>query len=51
MFLQSFLGLSHRGVSKTGLITGIAGVEMDFSPTDVENLNGAHVNTNYLQKE
>ena len=29
---------------QNGLITGIAGVEMDFSPTDIENLNQAQMN-------
>jgi len=33
-----------------GLITGIAGVEMDFNPTDVENLNQAHMNPIVLRK-
>jgi len=33
-----------------GLITGIAGVEMDFNPTDVENLNQAQFNPIILKK-
>ena len=29
---------------QNGLIQGIAGVEIDFSPTDIDNLNGAQMN-------
>ena len=33
-----------------GLVTGIAGLEMDFTPTDIENLNQAHFNVIILKK-